>query len=141
MPHVLAEFDIALQPPLPDHATPVEIFAYMAAGCAIVAPDQPNIREILADGQTALLFDPNREGAMWQAVARLIDDAPLRTRLGVAARAELERCDYSWRGKAARIVRCADRRSIQGDTAVGATPMIGSRQQHCPNGEPHDRDS
>jgi glycosyltransferase involved in cell wall biosynthesis len=107
MPHLIAAFDIALQASLPAHAAPVEIFAYMAAGCAIVAPDQPNIREILADGQTALLFDPNVEGAMWQAVARLIGDAPLRARLGAAARAELERCDYSWRGKAARIARNA----------------------------------
>lgn len=110
LPHLVAEFDIALQPSLPAYAAPAEIFAYMAAGCAIVAPDQPNIREILADGQTALLFDPDREGAMWQAVARLIGDAPLRARLGAAARAELERCDYSWRGKAARIVRFASDR-------------------------------
>jgi glycosyltransferase involved in cell wall biosynthesis len=140
MPHLMAEFDIALQPSLPAHAAPVEIFAYMAAGCAIVAPDQPNIREILADGQTALLFDPNREGAMWQAVARLIDNAPLRARLGAAARADLERCDYSWRGKAARIVRCASNRGGYHGPR-NAYDRIARCSSIAPNGEPHDRDS
>ena len=58
-----------------DYASPLKIFDYMAAGRAIVAPDQENIREILRDGETALLFDPSRPEAMWQAIARLARDA------------------------------------------------------------------
>ena len=104
VPAEVARFDIALQPKVTAYASPLKIFDYMAAGRAIVAPDQPNIREILVDGETALLFDPEAPGAMWDAVARLIDDAPLRARLGVAARAELERRDYTWRGNAKRVV-------------------------------------
>ena len=107
VPTAVAGFDIALQPRVVDYASPLKIFDYMAAGRAIVAPDQPNIREVLTDGRTALLFDPEREGAMWAAVARLLADPGLRTRLGAAARAELERRDYTWRGNAARIVAWA----------------------------------
>ncbi len=85
----------------------------MAAGRAIVAPDQPNIREILAHEATALLFDPARDGAMWDAVARLLADPGLRARLGAAARAELEARDYTWLGNARRIAGWAK----QGRTA------------------------
>jgi glycosyltransferase involved in cell wall biosynthesis len=76
----------------------------MAAGRAIVAPDQENIREILSDGETALLFDPSRPEAMWQAILRLAGDADLRHRLGAAAAAEIARRDLTWSGNARRVV-------------------------------------
>jgi glycosyltransferase involved in cell wall biosynthesis len=79
----------------------------MAAGRAIVAPDQPNIREILTDGRTALLFDPGEEGALWRAITRLVEDPALRRRLGEAARAEITLRDYTWRGNARRVVQAA----------------------------------
>ncbi len=107
VPEAMAGFDIALQPRVVDYASPLKIFDYMAAGHAIVAPDQPNIREVLEHERTALLFDPAREGAMWAAIARLLGDAALRRRLGAAARAELEQRDFTWRGNASRIVAWA----------------------------------
>jgi glycosyltransferase involved in cell wall biosynthesis len=107
IPAAVAGFDIALQPRVVNYASPLKLFDYMAAGRAIVAPDQPNIREILEHERTALLFEPARPEAMWQAIARLAEDAPLRRRLGEAARAELLRRDYTWRGNAARITAWA----------------------------------
>ena len=103
IPAAVAAFDIALQPKVTPYASPLKIFDYMAAGRAIVAPDQPNIREILEHGRTALLFDPAQEGALWDAIRRLAHDAGLRDRLGRAARAELEQKDYTWTGNARRI--------------------------------------
>lgn len=108
VPHHVAGFDIALQPKVTEYASPLKIFDYMAAGRAIVAPDQPNIREILTHEHTALLFDPDAPGAMWATVARLIEDAALRHRLGAAARAELEARDYTWRGNARRVAGIAE---------------------------------
>jgi glycosyltransferase involved in cell wall biosynthesis len=108
VPALTSTFTIALQPSATPYASPLKIFDYMAAGCAIVAPDQPNIGEILTHEQTALLFDPNRPGALWQAVERLIEDAALRRRLGAAARAELERRNYTWAGNATRIIAFAE---------------------------------
>lgn len=109
VPALVSGFDIALQPSATPYASPLKIFDYMAAGCAIAAPDQPNIREILADGQTALLFDPRLPGAMWGAVERLIGDADLRHRLGDAARKELEAKGYTWAGNANRVTALAAR--------------------------------
>jgi glycosyltransferase involved in cell wall biosynthesis len=117
VPATVQEFDIALQPRVVEYASPLKIFDYMAAGRAIVAPDQPNIREILAHERTALLFDPARPGAMWNAVARLLADPALRSRLGAAARAELEARDFTWRGNAARIVRWAEEKAFPAGNA------------------------
>jgi glycosyltransferase involved in cell wall biosynthesis len=107
IPALVAGFDIALQPLVVSYASPLKIFEYMAAGRAIVAPDQPNIREVLRDGETAVLFDPAEAGAMWRAIRRLAGDTALRRRLGEAARAEITQRDYTWRGNAARVVAWA----------------------------------
>ena len=125
VPARVAGFDIALQPRVVDYASPLKIFDYMAAGRAIVAPDQPNIREILAHDRTALLFDPDRPGAMWDAIARLLADPALRTRLGTAARAELQARDYTWAGNAARIVEWAReaRPGLRPGPAKGQKPL------------------
>ncbi len=107
IPAVVAGFDIALQPRVVDYASPLKIFEYMAAGKAIVAPDQPNIREVLANGVTALLFDPAEPEAMWRVIRCLAADPALREQLGDAARREIARRDYTWRGNAERIIRWA----------------------------------
>ena len=70
IPGLVAGFDIALQPRVVAYASPLKLFEYMAAGKAIVAPDQPNIREVLVDGETALLFDPAASDTMWTAIRR-----------------------------------------------------------------------
>lgn len=102
IPEVVAGFAIALQPQATEYASPLKIFEYMAAGCTIVAPDQPNIREILTHEETALLFDPARSGAMWEAVRRLASDPALCARLGMAAR-QIALTRHSWAGNAAQV--------------------------------------
>jgi glycosyltransferase involved in cell wall biosynthesis len=104
IPRLTAEFDIALQPASVPYASPLKVFEYMAAGRAIIAPDQPNLREVLEHERTALLFAPGDRDAMWQAVLRLATDAALRTRIGTAARAEILAQDRTWAGNARRVV-------------------------------------
>jgi glycosyltransferase involved in cell wall biosynthesis len=108
IPHLVAGFDIALQPAAVAYASPLKVFEYMAAGRAIVAPDQPNLREVLVHEQTALLFDPTVKGAMWAAVERLVTDADLRQRLGRAARQAVIARDLTWAGNARRAVALAE---------------------------------
>ena len=107
IPGLVAGFDIALQPRVVAYASPLKLFEYMAAGKAIVAPDQPNIRETLVEGETALLFDVQDPDAMWRGICRLANDPVLRERLGTQARSEIARRDYTWRGNAERISRWA----------------------------------
>ncbi len=129
VPEAVAGFDIALQPRVVDYASPLKLFDYMAAGRAIVAPDQANIREVLAHEATALLFDPDAAGAMWQAITRLLADPALRRRLGSSARGELLRRDYTWRGNAARVVAWAQEVGAQevGAQEVGAAGVSPRR--------------
>jgi len=108
IPRLVAGFDIALQPASVPYASPLKLFEYMAAGQAIIAPDQPNIREVLEQGRTALLFDPASPEAMWQSIETLARDAALRTRLGAAAREEVLRRDFTWAGNARRVVALAE---------------------------------
>lgn len=109
IPDLLAQIDIALQPAAVAYASPLKLFEYMAAGCAIIAPDQPNIREVLRHDDTALLVDPADRQAMWRAVQRLAADPALRGRLGAAARAAILTHPYLWDHNVTRIIACVNR--------------------------------
>jgi glycosyltransferase involved in cell wall biosynthesis len=125
IPEFIRQFDIALQPSAVGYASPLKLFEYMACGRAIVAPDQPNIREVLRHDQTALLFEPDDPAALWRAIRRLAGDPALRERLGQAARRELDASGYTWRGNAARITAAAADLSHR-DCAAAASGQLGS---------------
>jgi len=124
IPGYVAGFDVALQPAAVAYASPLKVFEYMAAGRAIVAPDQPNLREVLTHERDALLFDPAVPGAMWQAVVRLAEDPALRARLGAAARDNILAADRTWAGNARRAVALAEQ---VGAEQVGAG-QVGTEQ-------------
>ena len=72
---------------LPSHyeGSPLALFEAMALGRAIVASDIPGIREVIEDGRNGLLVAPGDPTALAAAIQRLMDDEPLRMRLGAAA--------------------------------------------------------
>jgi glycosyltransferase involved in cell wall biosynthesis len=107
VPAMLAAMDIALQPSAVAYASPLKLFEYMAAGLAIVAPDQPNIREVLEHGRDALLFAPGEEGGLSRAIERLCRDETLRRRLGAGARATILAGGYTWDANASRVAALA----------------------------------
>jgi glycosyltransferase involved in cell wall biosynthesis len=108
VPGLVMGFDVALQPAAVPYACPLKVLEYMAAGCAIIAPDQPNLRELLEDGRTAILFDPEDADAMWRAVLELARDPARRRALGVAARADIQARGLTWAEHARRVVRLAE---------------------------------
>ncbi|MGN8158602.1 glycosyltransferase family 4 protein [Salinisphaera sp. RV14] len=112
--HVNA-FDVAMLPNVVAYASPLKLFEYMACGKAIIAPDQPNLREILTADHDAVLFEPGSRDAFKAAMRRLIEDESLRARLGKAGRATLVDRDLSWAANARRVV------SIANDLAAGAS--------------------
>jgi glycosyltransferase involved in cell wall biosynthesis len=107
VPRLLRAFDVCVMP-FPDaphyrhDMSPLKMFEYMAAARPIVATELPSIREVLDDGQTALLVPPGDPAALAAAIGRLLADAPLRARLGEAAAREAQR--YSWRGRARALL-------------------------------------
>jgi glycosyltransferase involved in cell wall biosynthesis len=100
----VAAFDVALQPAVTPYASPLKMIEYMALGRAIVAPDLPNIAELLRDGETGLLFDAEADGAIARALDRLLDEPALRARLGEAARRAVGTQRLTWQNNAERSV-------------------------------------
>lgn len=107
VPHYVCAFDIAVQPGVTPYASPLKVVEYMALDRAIVAPDQPNMRELLRDGETALLFAPDDAASFRDCLVRLAGDAELRRRLGAAAGADIRRGDRTWDANARRVVELA----------------------------------
>jgi glycosyltransferase involved in cell wall biosynthesis len=109
VPEHVAAFDIALQPAVVAYASPLKLFEYLALGKPVIAPRQPNIEEILTDGDNALLFDAKEEGAFERSLTHLCADAALRERLAAAAAATIDRFDLTWLGNARKVSALAER--------------------------------
>lgn len=131
IPAHIATFDIALQPGVVAYASPLKLFEYLALGRAIVAPDQPNIREILDDGVNAVLFDPADPDGLTRAIARLSHDDALRERVAEGARQTIAARGLTWDRNAERVVALFDellaaRRAAHGnpDRSAAAAPSV-----------------
>jgi glycosyltransferase involved in cell wall biosynthesis len=68
----------------------------LALGKTIVASDLPVFRELLTDGESALLVAPGDEAALAGALLRLVEDGALRERLAQRVRA-MDFGDGAWR--------------------------------------------
>ena len=100
-------FDVALQPAAVEYASPLKLFEYLARGVAVIAPDQPNIREVVEDGRSALLFREDDDASFAAQLDRLAGDAELRARLGDGARARIDEAGFTWSRNAERVVDIA----------------------------------
>jgi glycosyltransferase involved in cell wall biosynthesis len=83
-------------------ASPMKLLEYMAMAKAAVAPDLPNIRDIIVGERTGLMFGAGRAEDLRKVIVRLAD-ASLRRRLGQAAR-ELVVRERNWRAIATRVL-------------------------------------
>jgi glycosyltransferase involved in cell wall biosynthesis len=84
--------DVLLQPPsqvplkwVGNTVLPMKLFLYLAAGRPIVAPDLPDMRELLRHEDNSLLVPAGDWRAAGQAIARIVADRDLADRLGQAA--------------------------------------------------------
>lgn len=113
VPAFVAAFDVALQPAVVPYASPLKLFEYLALGKAIVGPRQPNLEEVLTDGDNALLFDPQQPGALEAALGRLCHDPALRRALGAGAARSITTLGLTWQANAQRVTRLASALSLQ----------------------------
>lgn len=108
IPKLLPAFDVALVPAINPYASPLKLHEYMAAELAVVAPDQPNLREVLTHGENGLLVEPGDGASLAEALARLVADQNLRRELGAAARGTIESRDMTWIGNAKRVIEAVE---------------------------------
>lgn len=83
------------------YTSPLKLFEAMASGRPLVASDLPSLREILVAEENALLVPPGDARALGGALARLMKDAELRSRLAARAFEDVSR--YSWSARAEAI--------------------------------------
>jgi glycosyltransferase involved in cell wall biosynthesis len=87
--------------------SPLKLFEYLAAGRAILAADLPAIREVLRDGENALLVEPGNAQALADAIARVAADPAAASRLGRAAFESA--AQYGWDRRAAQLEALLER--------------------------------
>lgn len=80
---------------------PIKTFHYLAAGRAILAPDNPDTAELLKDGETARLVPPDDAQAAARALKGLIAVPEDAARLGTNARTLAQR--LTWDRRAEKI--------------------------------------
>lgn len=109
MPHAevmraLGDACIAVLPNRPDtdsmFTSPIKLFEYMGAGCAVVASDLPSIREVLREDE-AEWFVPGNPESLRDALLRLARDPERAKEMGLHLRKKAE--NYTWTARAERL--------------------------------------
>jgi len=122
---LISAFDIALQPAANPYASPLKLFEYLALGRVILAPDQPNVREVLTHDVNAWLFDASEPASMQRAIERLLNDVDSRQRLALAALNTIEERELTWERNAERVLELARGLcgGVAGTSGVPSTPI------------------
>jgi glycosyltransferase involved in cell wall biosynthesis len=89
MPQLYAETDICVVPSVWDEPWGLVALEAMAAERSVCATRAGGLADIVVDGQTGLLFERGNSEALAAALDRLLDDAALRRRMGIAGRARV----------------------------------------------------
>ena len=106
VPDRLAEADVLVLPN-PRSAisnaftSPLKLFEYMASGRPIVASDLPSLREILRDGENAILVEPGNPQALVAGIERIKNDAALAERIAAQALQDVQA--FTWDRRAERL--------------------------------------
>jgi len=108
MPYWLDQIDIAIQPAVTPWASPLKLIEYLAKGKAIVAPDTPNIKELLTDNANAVLFDNEDQTSMIACIKRIINDEMLRQQLQQGAQRTIADRGLTWQQNAKCITKLFD---------------------------------
>lgn len=88
--------------PNPDSAftSPIKLFEYMAAGCAVVASDLPSIREILGPDE-AVWFEAGNSASLAAALRSIGSDCARAKAMGERLREKS--AGYTWDGRARKL--------------------------------------
>jgi glycosyltransferase involved in cell wall biosynthesis len=90
VPALLRRMDVVVLPSLWEGLPNAMIEAMAAARCT-VATAVDGTPEVVLGGETGLLVPPRDPQAIEKAMARLLDDEPLRRRMGAAGRLRVEK--------------------------------------------------
>jgi len=101
------KFDIALQPDVTEYASPLKMFEYMAVGSVIIAPDCPNIREILSD-ETAIFFTKGDQASFIVQLNETINKIEKLDKLRTAVKRSIVEKMFVWQSNTKKIIRLVE---------------------------------
>lgn len=102
----MAAMDICVNPKHSWYGSPIKTFEYGAMSCAIIAPNEGNMRDVLTHDKTGWLYDGTESG-LCDAILNLASNSELRARLGQAI-AEKVKVQHTWKANAIRLVEFAN---------------------------------
>lgn len=85
-----------------EYTSPLKMFEYMASRTPIVATDLPAVREVLRDGENAVLVEPDNPESLAQGIQRVLEMPDRGQRL--AAQAYHDVTALTWERRAANIL-------------------------------------
>jgi glycosyltransferase involved in cell wall biosynthesis len=103
VPKHLALLDVAVIPSLNEHCSPMKLMEFMAMGLPVVAPDLPNIREVLEDGRTGRLFRAGDMDDLRRRLAEVLGDQKAARAMGLRAR-EYVLANLTWSGHVRKVL-------------------------------------
>lgn len=92
VPVLMPGFDVlSLSSVRRSEGMPTVILEAMACGLPVVATDVGAVRELVVDGETGIIVEPEDPQQFAQALKRVVEDSGLRARMGAAGRARFEK--------------------------------------------------
>ena len=79
------------------------LFEFMASGKAVAAPSVAPVEDVVVSGINGIVFKNGDGAALRESLRRIIEDKPLRERLGRSARESVER-EHTWGHKAGAVL-------------------------------------
>lgn len=105
IPSHIAAMDIAVLPSIPVYASPMKLFEYMAMGKAVLVPDQPNLHEVIIEGQNGMFIPKNDPHGFAKAVTELAMNPALQQQISRGALETIQQGKYFWTENAKRVLQ------------------------------------
>jgi glycosyltransferase involved in cell wall biosynthesis len=108
VPRLLAEARVCVAPlslterNVRQGCCPIKLLEYMAASKPIVAPRLPVVRELLTDGETAVLYKPEKPARLAEALERILADPEFAAEIGRKARIRVQEA-FTWAQHGSRL--------------------------------------
>ena len=84
-----------------EFTSPLKLFEYMAAGCAIVLTDIPVFREVLDDSD-AVWVEPGNPKALAKGIMKLVENPKTARAMGESVRRKV--MDFTWEARAKKLL-------------------------------------
>jgi len=90
--NVFRSFDLFAIPSVEGDTIPQVLMQALAVGIPVVSTTVGSIPDVVIHGETGFVVPPRDAAALAERVVALLDDAPLRARMGTQGRSLVERC-------------------------------------------------